>query len=194
MNLVESGLSRIQQKMQDHTCGFISAFRNENTYRQNKDKSSALWAKLRECGYSVTSISGNYIEDLTSQTPKEVSEESYFVCNDSVSGDDGGKLKADLIKYGKALNQDSVIIAPAGQSAILLYLKTPDNSPDEQSDEIGGFSGGKLEKDDQFFSRVHGRPFLFKHAKKVDKLTEHDKVGNIMGRYAMYTMAKKGGL
>jgi hypothetical protein len=138
--ILESSLSRIWPNTQKYSCGTITAFRGDKTYSQNIQNNKKIVAYLLSKGYSVTSVTGTYIENFKDAKQKEeearliaagekvdslperpVSERSFFVANQNVEGDDNGQLEKDLFDLGKLFDQDSVLIIPfGGKDAYLL--------------------------------------------------------------------------
>lgn len=180
--ILESSLSRIRDKIMNYSCGAISAFRGNKTYSENMENHKKLQAYLQSKNYSITLVQGTYVENYYSKVqgqidlvkraagqavelPKNerhVSEKSFFVCNQNIKGDDGGKLKNDLIKLGKHFDQDSVLIVPVGGEHAYLY---------GTSDRNEAYPGMDIEKDvgkgrfgktaTEFLSKIGGRPFSF---------------------------------
>lgn len=160
--LNESSLSRLWSKTQNHTCGVITGFRDENTKSQNKGNNREIVNYLQSKGYSLTKVKGSYIENFGSAEQKEVSEPSFFVCNQNVDGDDGGQLERDLRTLGKRFDQDSVLIIPhGGKGAYLVGTSNRPNSfpPFGKKEVVGSGRFGKAAG--EFLSRVKGRKFAF---------------------------------
>ena len=158
----ESGLSRIWGKIQNHSCGTITAFRGDKPYQQNIQNNKKILAYLQSRGYSVTSILGTYIEGFGTEQARDVNERSFLVCNDKVEGDDGGKLANDLFKLGKAFDQDSVLIIPVGGENAYLW------GTSDREDSFPGYNvkqpvgSGKFGKTaGEFLSKIKGREFAF---------------------------------
>jgi len=158
--LNESSLSRIHGKLGKHVAGAITAYRSEFTHKENQQRNKSLVAKLMSAGYSVTAIQGSYVENYGSADSKEVSEHSFFVVNDKVEGDDTGKLKADLIRFGQEFDQDSILFVPVDGNAMLIGTSKRENAYPNfgQSESVGKFKGGKAA---QFMSRINGRSFVY---------------------------------
>jgi hypothetical protein len=155
-------LSRIWSKTQKHTCGTITGYRDENTRKQNQQNNREIVNYLRGKGYSLTKVDGIYIENFGSENQKEVNEQSFFVCNHEVDGDDGGQLEKDLRKLGERFDQDSIIMIPYGGKGAYLRgtSKRDDAYPSYGKKEVVG--NGKYGKvAGQFLSRIRGREFAF---------------------------------
>lgn len=160
--LSESSLSRLWRKTQKYTCGAITGYRNENTKDQNKANNSTIVNYLQGKGYSLTSVSGNYIENFGTSTAKEVKEPSFFVCNHKVEGDDGGQLERDLAKIGNKMDQDSILVIPfGGKNAYLLGTSRRDNAFPSFGEKVKVGSGKFGKASGQFLSRIKGREFAF---------------------------------
>lgn len=166
----ESSLSRIWDKTQNHTCGAISGYRNENDAETNRQNNAEISAYLIGRGYSVTRVSGNYIED----NDKEVAEPSFFVCNHTVEGDDFGQLEKDLRMLGSRYNQESVLIVPVGgKGAFLVGTSDDPTIVPSKGQKITVGSGVYGAVAGQYLSRVRGREFAFED--KVPPKTRNGK-------------------
>jgi hypothetical protein len=161
----ESSLSRIWKHAKNHISGTISAFRYAEdcgegdiyTIKQNRKRNAILKAKLLTKGYSVTSIKGSYTENYGSKNEKDVDEESFFV----VDINDTNNLKKDLMKFGEMFEQDSITYADKnGEYYLIGTNKCPNSYPGykKESKEGKGIYGEK----GKFFSKIGGRPFVFK--------------------------------
>jgi len=161
LELVEASLNRIYQKTKNHAVGAVTAFRGDKTKAENKANNKKVLAYLLNAGYSVIKVKGSYWENFGSDTQKEVGEESFFVANYKIEGDDGGQLERDLIKLGRLYDQDSILSVPFEQSGYLYgTTKREDGFPDYNKKVVVGkpvFGDAKGE----FFSRVKGRKFAF---------------------------------
>lgn len=177
--LNESSLSRIHNKLQNHACGAITAYRGEYTYKQNQERNRILLAKLQRAGYQVTSIRGTYIENHGSDDAKDVNENSFFVVAKS-EGSDGGRLEHTLCKLGEEFDQDTILSIPYGQSAKLIGTTHRDNSflGFGQTAKVGKFKGGKVA---EFMSKIGDRSFTFEAIKLPD---------SNMGKWAMKLAAE----
>lgn len=179
----ESSLSRLWRKTQDHTCGSISGYRDENTRAENKANNKVILNYLQGKGYSVTSVQGSYIENFGTASAKEVKEPSFFVCNDKVEGDDGGQLERDLIKMGRKTDQDSILVIPhGGKGAYLVGTSRRDEAfPSYGQKEVVG-SGRFGRAAGEFLSRIRGRKFAFE---------EIDRPGTRNGKWAQSLLVKR---
>jgi len=171
--LNKSSLSRIWQKTQDHSCGIISGYRDENDKSKNQKNNREIMAYLMKKGYSVTKVKGAYVENKGEKDEKEVSEPSLFVCNQEVDGDDKGALEADLKKLGKAYDQDSVLIIPVGGKKAYLVGTTKrknDFLPYGQKMVVGSssFGGAKGE----FYSKVNNRQFTYESTISINSMSD----------------------
>jgi hypothetical protein len=160
--LQESSLSRIWRHTQDHVSGAISGYRGDNSKDTNKQNNREIKAYLRTKGYSVTSVSGNYIENFGSDDAREVGEPSFFV----VDINDTGNLERDLVRLGVKYDQDSVLIVPkGGKDAYLRGTTRRSNGPlgFNQTMVVGKGTYGKVAG--QFLSRIRGREFAFEEVR-----------------------------
>lgn len=173
-NMKESSLSRIYNKMMTNDTGAITAFRSNFTNSENKDRNKLLLAKLFRLGYGVTSIKGSYIEDFGTVNAQEVGEDTFFVEDLKAKGN----LEQDLVNLGKEFDQDSILFIPkGGDGSVLIGTNNADFPGLNQKISMGKFGGGQS---GEFFSRVNGRPFVFK-----ESLHEHQAPSGMMGRWAM---------
>ena len=174
--LIEASLNRIYQKTKNHAVGAVTAFRGDKTKAENKANNKKVLAYLMNAGYSVIKVKGSYWENFQKPTQREVGEESFFVANYKIEGDDGGQLENDLIKLGRLYDQDSILSVPFGEKGYLYGTsKRDDGFPDYNQKVVVGkpvFGDAKGE----FFSRVKGRKFAFESANEVDiPNTRHGK-------------------
>lgn len=175
----ESSLSRIHDKMEKHSCGAITAFRGDFTKAENKKRNKELFAALKVKGYSLTKVKGSYIEQFGTDKAKEVGEESWFVVNHKVEGDDGGQLEKDLRKLGEKYDQDSILSVREGKGMLVGTSRREDAFPNYgERVEVGKGKFGKVSG--EFFSRIRGRQFAF----------ESLEPDNIMGKWGMKTIGK----
>lgn len=178
--LEESSLKRVRDKIQNHSAGIVTAFRNDTPYKENMLNNKKILAYLQSKGYSITTVLGTFIEDFIDDDKREeiqarkaggdpynpvekhVHERSFFVVNDKVDGDDGGKLADDLYKMGKVFDQDSVLVIPAGgKGAYLLGTSDRENAYPglDVKKTVGNSKFGK--HSGPFLSKVKGRDFAF---------------------------------
>lgn len=158
----ESSLSRIWDKVEKYTCGAITGYRNEQTNAENKQANKEILIYLKTKGYSITSVKGNYIENFGTSDAKEVGENSFFVANQKVEGDDGGALESVLKKLGLKYNQDSVLIVPVGgKGAYLLGTSKKDTAEPafNQKFVTGNAKFGQVAG--KYLSRIKNREFAF---------------------------------
>ena len=166
MELVEASLNRIYQKTKNHAVGAVTAFRGDKTKAENKSNNKKVLAYLMNAGYSVIKVKGSYLENFGSDTQKEVGEESFFVANYKVDGDDSGQL----VPFEK-------------KGYLYGTSKRDDAFPDYSQKVVVGkpvFGDAKGE----FFSRVKGRKFAFESSNEVDKPMTYN------GKWALALIAK----
>lgn len=183
-NFQESLLSRIHSTASKHAIGGITAFRSERTESENKANNHKLLATLLSSGFSVTKIKGSYLENYGTSDAREVKDESFFVANTKVEGDDGGELERELIKLGRFFDQDSVFSVRFAQPVVLIGTSKRDKtSPSYDVRE----QLGKIKTDDtasEFFSRIRGRKFAFESSEEIEKPPTY------FGKWAMSIEAK----
>lgn len=154
--LNENGLSRIYAQTKKHDYGTITAFRGTYNTKENRARNKSLLSKLRSKRYSVTSISGKYIENINTPQEQEVSEDSYLV----VDVLDTGNLRQDLMQLGQQFEQDTILYGNAGEQSVLIGTsKRKDAKPAFGQEELQG--GAIFGKKGELMSRVKNRPFVF---------------------------------
>ena len=182
--LVEASLNRIYQKTKNYAVGAVTAFRGDKTKAENKANNKKVMAYLINKNYSVIKVKGSYWENFQKPTQREVGEESFFVANHEIEGDDGGQLENDLIKLGRLYDQDSILSVQCGEKGYLYGTsKRDDGFPDYNQKVVVGkpvFGDAKGE----FFSRVKGRKFAFESANEVGKPMTYN------GKWALTLLAK----
>tara|TARA_R110000822_G_scaffold52235_7_gene135337 strand:+ start:5286 stop:5873 length:588 start_codon:yes stop_codon:yes gene_type:complete len=185
LELVEASLNRIYQKTKNHAVGAVTAFRGDKTKAENKSNNKKVLAYLMNAGYSVIKVKGSYLENYGSETQKEVGEESFFVANYKIEGDDDGQLERDLIKLGRLYDQDSILSVPFEKKGYLYGTSKRDDAfPDYGQKVVVGkpvFGDAKGE----FFSRVKGRKFAFESYEEASKPMTYN------GKWAISLYAKE---
>ena len=185
MELVEASLNRIYQKTKNHAVGAVTAFRGDKTKAENKSNNKKVLAYLMNAGYSVIKVKGSYLENYGSETQKEVGEESFFVANYKIEGDDDGQLERDLIKLCRLYDQDSILSVPFEKKGYLYGTSKRDDAfPDYGQKVVVGkpvFGDAKGE----FFSRVKGRKFAFESYEEASKPMTYN------GKWAISLYAKE---
>lgn len=162
--LTESSLSRIWSKFKDHDAGIITSFRGNKDHKTNLKNNKLLMSYLMSNGYSVTKVKGSYIENFGTDEAKEVSEDSFVV----VDHKDSGNLKSDLIRMGKAFDQDSILFIDNEKDAVLIGTNNSDFPGIDNEVSIGKAKFGKDAS--EFFTRVNGRKFAFENITHVEEL------------------------
>ncbi len=154
--LTESSLSRLWRHIMEHESGIISAFRNDQTRKENMQKNRELKAQLLEKGYGITKVEGSFIENFDTPEAVKVSENSLFVSNRK--DDDNFALK--LARLGEKYDQDSVLIIPKGGEGAYLFgtSKTNDFPPYGDTFEVGNL---KMGEEAEFMTKVGDRPITF---------------------------------
>ena len=174
-----SSLSRLYSKMQQGDCAVISAFRGENTKKENLQKTKSLKLKLARPGLDITAVSGSFVENFGTPEAMEVREISFFIC-DTKGRYDLKKIVSDL---GKEFDQESIFfIKQGGKEAYL--VGTSENGYPGLGEEKK-FSGLSLGKDNQFMTKVANRPFYFS---EVEESSYNPSVASMQG---ILTQARK---
>ena len=183
--LTESSLSRIKSKVDKHSAGCITAFRGDKgiTKAMNKAKNKELFSALKAKGYSITKVKGSWIEDSGGENPREVGEETWFVANHEIDGDDGGKLENHLKALGKKFEQESILSIREGVGYLIGTSKKDSAYPSfGVKEKVGKGKYGK--KSGDFFSRIRGREFAFESVENLEPNTRN-------GKWAMDVMGKR---
>jgi hypothetical protein len=182
-DLKESSLSKIISYIQSYDTGTITAYRNKYNHKENEQRNKSLQAHLASRAYIIISVKGSYIEDYGTPDAVEVGEHVFF-CVDHLKT---GKLKRVLEVLGEKFDQDSVLYIPkGGEKSILIGTNKT------------GYPGYKVEKtfpilhigknDNEFLTKVKGRPFYFREGLKIISETY---CGNNAGRYLANLESKK---
>lgn len=154
---VARSLSRIFDHVNKYDTGMLTAFRNEFKRAENLKRNKKMLAQLLQLGYSVTKVSGVFVENFQSEFAKKVKENSFFVADYKNTG----KLKQDLIALGEEFDQDCILFVPKGGEGATLHgtSKRPDAYPKYgQVEKLGRIQVGD---ESEFFSKVGNRPFNF---------------------------------
>tara|TARA_R100000005_G_scaffold96098_2_gene80694 strand:- start:241 stop:825 length:585 start_codon:yes stop_codon:yes gene_type:complete len=161
--LAESSLSRFYSHMKEYDTAIISAYRAENTAKENKEKGQILKARLLKRGYGVAKLVGSFIENFETPEAVEVTEESLLVVNKH----NKPNFFKSIENFGIEYEQDSVLLIPRGASDAFLVGTRPDNEypPFGETMDVGGI---KMGEESEFMSRVKGRPFHFKEAAEIE--------------------------
>ena len=191
--LTESSLSRVYKHIIEHDAAVISASRNDIFDREkctdnavvaeegdsNILRSRDLKATLLSMGFGVTKVQGTYIEDFDTPDAVEVGENSLFVVN---LNDDAHFFKA-IIELGEKFCQDSVLLIPQGGRDAFLRGTNNSDFPGFHNDVTVGSL--KLGQEDEFMTRVGGRPFTFTESLETYKTLTRNE------RLAVRSIAKK---
>jgi len=165
--MTESSLSRIVSHVDNHACGFITAYRGDRPHIENQRANMLLAARLRENGFGVTAVFGSYIENFGSDIANEVKEHSFFVHNPQ-DGDDNLVLEAFLCEQGQDFDQDSILSIPFDQDAYLIGTSPRETAypPFGERERVGSIRAGEV---GEFMSRVNKRPFVFREYEGYEK-------------------------
>ena len=175
--LTESKINRILAWNKIHDCSMITAFRqydkdgNPISRDVNNKKNIFLGKALRYHGYGITSVIGTYEEQIAGF--KALQENSWFVVNLH----DDSKFVNDIINFGIADGQDSVMIIPKNGffdvNTVYLY-GTNDNCMTD--DDFIKYKEKKFATDIKFndendmLTKIKNKNFWF----KFDNIIEED--------------------
>lgn len=156
--LDESSLSRLWQKHQNHDGGIITAYRGTNTKSKNQSLNSVLSNALIGKGYSLTTVTGHFLEDEGLPTERWVKERSFVV----IDHNDTGKLKKDLVNLGTKFDQDCITFWSVKENKYYAICTTHRKWKDKkdhygQVDYIGTPKFGT--SSDWCYSKIGSRPF-----------------------------------
>lgn len=189
-NINESSLPKFWQKVQDHTCGVITAFRGTRSYSENMSHQRDLYRQLREFPqFSVVSMRGTYIENKGTDEAKHVDEHSFLVCNISQQGDDGGFLENILFDLAsqprgeiQPEQQDSILMIPAGgQDAYLVGTShTSDFIPFGKKQIVGSGRFGRVAG--EYLSKIKNRALAFEPKDPTPKIPEREELVRLAGK------------
>lgn len=118
---VESGSSRVQEKLRTSSTGAITAYSSEFTYDENKKRNRSLLAKLLYKKYCVMSVNATFIEQYYKSSDAELIEHAYFVAS-AIVGDDNGALESSLVALGEEFDQNCILSIPFGGAAKLIGI------------------------------------------------------------------------
>ena len=161
--LNEASLIRLYQHTVERNIGIITAYRGRYPTSENKRRNSVLQADIRAAGFGFYRVEGHYIEGYGSDVSKDVKEQCFLVIGDK--GNDDGKLKGLMKKWGAKYNQDSIFYKSFDEKAVLIgtQSKDEDGNPVEfpglgKEVSVGVYKPMKM---GQFYSKMKGKPFVF---------------------------------
>jgi len=124
--LTETSLTRIHQHTKNRNTGMVSAFRSMYDLSDNLRRTSLLEADIKSSGFAFIKMKGRYIEGYGTEGEKSPSDEISFLVIGS-SGNDNGKLKGYMRRWGSEYNQDSVLYKPFDSDNAVLIGTTDTN-------------------------------------------------------------------
>lgn len=151
----EIKLSRVLKHFnsQEYPVGIMTAFRGENTLKQNEAANSALASSFRKLGFGFVWIDGAWIENRGTKSEEHVSEVSILVIGSE--GDDK-KMFSSLVEGSKKYNQDAFVYKGSGKK-IGIY--------DKNGSELVSFDRVAIDKIADNYSKLRssnkGRTFVF---------------------------------
>ena len=138
----------------------ISAWRGENTAKENRRRSKALIAKLRSYHLGAVPLWGKWKEkDRETGEERLVRERSFLVVKSSNISD--RKFKEIAIKLMKEFGQEAIIFGD-GEAVYILCNRSINTGCKEQ--KIGNRVTFDLDKIEDVFSTIRGAPFTFESA------------------------------
>jgi hypothetical protein len=186
-NISESSLSRIKDHIDNHACGIITTFRSERKYDENKYFNKELIAYLRDKGYGVTVVKGSYIENMGTDSETEVGEESIFVVNLKVDGDDDGELEKELLELGELYHQDAILSIRNGVGILIGTKKDAVKPMPLYHEKIPQGQGRFGRVAGEFLSRIRGREFAFESFRNIGhRLCVHTAAKNVRDKLAAF--------
>ena len=168
----ETSLSRVWSFGQKYDIASITSFRKnminclnyndkqiegkEYSKKENIERNRDLYAFLLQKGYGVTKVKGSYIENFNTPKAMEVSEDVYFVINNT----NDPEFFETMIKLGKYFCQDSVLLKPKEGKAYLYGTNNSEFPGIDQKYDLGDFKGGN---EAEFMTRIgkSKRPFVY---------------------------------
>lgn len=177
--LNESAITRLLKHNREHCCAMLTAFRQfaeagvMRTPDQNNKDNLLLGKALRYCGYGVTKVIGSYAEQINAKKP--TIENSWFAVD---LKDDPNFIK-NIIGFGTAHNQDSVLIIPKDGFFDVKTAYLVGTNPENVSDdcfvkwrEKKHASEIKFSKDNDMLTKIRNKSFYFKFDDEI--LDEHE--------------------
>jgi hypothetical protein len=168
--LDEASMIRLHKHTLERNIGIITAYRGRYPVSENKKRNSMLQSDIRSAGYGFYNVEGHYIEGYGSEVSKDVKERAFLVIGDK--GNDNGKLKGFLKKWGAKYNQDSVLYKSFNENAMLIGTQSKDEDGNavefpgmNKEVAVGEFKPMKIS---QFYSRMKGKPFVFESYQEAD--------------------------
>ena len=160
---MESSLNKIREKILNHPCAIISAYRDkfgvcgegqEIPRKTNNKNHRVLLNKLKTLGYETTQTVSRYKEN-----GKFISEQSVFVCDRKGVG----KLKSTVLDLGAQLNQESVIYTNVNKKLIFFEGLTDCESAYPKRGEVKYTSFDEISwgKHGDIYTEIGGRPFFY---------------------------------
>ena len=168
--LDEGSLSRLWKHTTERNIGMLTAYRGRYPVSENKTRNAKLQADIRAAGFGFFRVEGHYIEGYGSAVEKDVKEQSFLVIGEM--GNDNGKLKGFLKKWGAKYNQDSVFYKSFDNKGMLIGTQSKDEDGNAvdfpgmgKEYMVGDFHPMKM---GQFYSKMKGKPFVFESYQEAD--------------------------
>ena len=106
-NIYGSSFNRVLEHMNETECCFITAFRSENSTKENRRRNKELYKEIKASGLSFIKAFGGYVETLEDGTQQDVTEDTYCVINNRYSQEDFIELAC---KWCGEFGQESVLV------------------------------------------------------------------------------------
>jgi hypothetical protein len=133
--------------------------RKTKKYTINQTNTAQLKGELQAFGYVVVPVRGAYLEELSPQVHRRVSENSFFVVNVY----DDIQFNHNMSDLGIKYCQDSVLLSPKGATSAYLVGTNNAEWPGLGGEaRLGRLFAGEPEGAQQFHTRVNDRPFSFR--------------------------------
>jgi hypothetical protein len=169
------GATSLWARTREHACGAITALGTSNSDWHGQRSDCELIGFLQFRGYALTRVAASYLENAGD------SGTAYFVCNGS-TGDDQGRLEADLQKLGAHFRRDLVLIIPCGGIGASLLGTT------RRTDASLGF-GEKRAIEANEHSAAHRFLTLLRGREVRREIVP--RPGTLYGRWAQHLTAKE---
>jgi len=119
--LTETTLSRLWKHANNKNIpvSIITAFRSENTNKENLQRNKVLAAKVKNAGYGYFFLEGHWIENTGTEDEVKVKESSIFIVGNN---NDNGRLVGLIKQFINDYEQEAAIIKREGMDIFeLIY-------------------------------------------------------------------------
>lgn len=162
-----ASLSRVYQHTKERSIGALTAFRNEYSLQENRERNKELEKSIRDAGYGFIKVKGRYIENRGTDREVPVDEESFIIVGGK-SDEDKAKLNHFLVDLGKQYEQDSILFKPYDSSEAALVFTSGNEAG--STFNVGEWSPTNL---GEYFSVLgKGRSFEFRQKPEPKQETQ----------------------